>query len=270
MKASRLTANALTLFAAALWLFPYLWMVSTSLRPLSEIVAGSLSPWPKAPTLAAYAEVARTLPLARQLFVTSAAAVTIACAQIAFALPAGYALAKLSFTGRRLVFGLVLGCLLIPGQATFVPVFSLLSKAHLINTFPALVLPFCVSAFGTFLVRQAMMAIPDSIVEAARLDGAGEFTIIVRILGPMVRPTLVSLFLLSFVFHWNDYFWPLIATTDDTWRTLPLGVALFREQGTGVRWHLVMAANVILSLPALALFALAQRHLLRAVAGSVK
>jgi sn-glycerol 3-phosphate transport system permease protein len=88
-----------------------------------------------------------------------------------------------------------------------------------------------------------------------------------RILAPIVRPTLVSMFLLSFVFHWNDYFWPLVMTTDDSVRTLPLGVALFREQGTGVRWHLVMAANVVLSLPALALFAVAQKHLLRAVAG---
>lgn len=270
MRPARVTANVLTLLAAGLWLFPYLWMVSTSLRPLSEIVAGSLSPWPRSPTLDAYAEVARTLPLARQLAVTSAAAITIALSQIAFALPAGYALAKLEFTGRRLVFGLVLACLLIPGQATFVPVFTLLARAELVNTFPALVLPFCVSAFGTFLVRQAMLAVPDSIIEAARLDGAGELTILVRILAPMVRPTLVSLFLLSFVFHWNDYFWPLVATTDDTWRTLPLGVALFREQGTGVRWHLVMAANVILSMPALLLFSVAQRHLLRAVAGSVK
>jgi sn-glycerol 3-phosphate transport system permease protein len=135
----------------------------------------------------------------------------------------------------------------------------------LVNTMAALVLPFGVSALGTFLVRQAMLAIPDSIVEAARMDGAGELTIVYRVLGPMVRPTLVAMFLFSFVFHYNDYFWPLMMTTDDSVRTLPLGVALLREQGTGVRWHIVMAGNVILSLPVLALFAVAQQRLLRAV-----
>ena len=108
---------------------------------------------------------------------------------------------------------------------------------------------------------------PDEIIEAARLDGASEATIVYRILAPQLMPTLVSLFLVSFVFHYNDYFWPLVMTTDDTVRTLPLGVALLREQGTGVRWHIVMAANVILSVPVLALFAVAQKQLVRAVGG---
>jgi sn-glycerol 3-phosphate transport system permease protein len=194
-------------------------------------------------------------------------AVAIALAQIALALPAGYALAKLRFRGRRAVFGLVLACLLIPSQVTFVPTFVLFARVGLVNTLAALVLPFAASALGTFLVRQALERVPDELIEAARMDGASEATIVYRVLPPMLAPTLVSFFLISFVFHWNDYFWPLVMTTDETVRTLPLAVALFREQGTGVRWHLVMAANVLLSLPALALFAAAQRHLLRAVAG---
>ncbi len=129
----------------------------------------------------------------------------------------------------------------------------------------ALVLPFGVSAFGVFLVRQALLAVPDSLIEAARMDGASEFRIIYGLIAPMLVPTLASLFLFSFVFHWNDYFWPLVMTTDEKVRTLPLGIALLREQGTGVRWHIVMAGNVLLSLPALAVFAVAQKHLLRAV-----
>jgi sn-glycerol 3-phosphate transport system permease protein len=132
---------------------------------------------------------------------------------------------------------------------------------------PALVLPFAVSALGTFLVRQALLSVPDDIIEAARLDGAREITIVYRLLAPALMPTLVSLFLVSFVFHYNDYFWPLMMTTDDTVRTLPLGVALLREQGTGLRWHIVMAANVVLSVPVLALFALAQKHLVAGVRG---
>ena len=139
------------------------------------------------------------------------------------------------------------------------------ARVRLVDTMTALVLPFAASALGTFLVRQALVSVPDEIIEAARMDGAGEWTIVYRILAPMLRPTLVSLFLVSFVFHYNDYFWPLVMTTDDAVRTLPLGVALLREQGTGVRWHIVMAGNVVLSAPVLALFAVAQRHLLRAV-----
>jgi len=260
-------ANVVTLAAAALWIAPYVWMVLTSLKPLAEIVAAPTAILPRAPTLAAYREVFAAIPAFRYLATTTIMAVSIALLQIAFALPAGYALAKLDFRGRSGAFGLVVGCLLVPAQVTFVPVFLILARAHLVNTMAALVVPFAVSALGTFLVRQALTAVPDELIEAARMDGASEATIIYRIVAPIVRPTLASLFLLSFVFHWNDYFWPLVMTTDDHVRTLPLGVALFREQGTGVRWHLVMAANVVLSLPALALFAVAQRQLLRAVAG---
>jgi sn-glycerol 3-phosphate transport system permease protein len=206
-----------------------------------------------------------TIPVGRSIAVTVVMAAAIAAAQIALALPAGYALAKLRFVGRGFAFGVVLACLLVPAQATFVPVFLLFAKARLVNTMTALVLPFAASALGTFLVRQALLSVPDEIIEAARLDGASEWVIVYRVLGPMLKPTLVSLFLVSFVFHYSDYFWPLVMTTDDTVRTLPLGIALLREQGTGVRWHIVMAGNVVLSAPVLALFALVQKHLVRAV-----
>ncbi len=251
--------------AAGVWLLPYLWMVSTSLRTLPEIVAAPSYPLPSSLQWGAYQEVFSSVPVGRYLLNTLVMATTIALLQIALALPAGYALAKLRFAGRRLAFVLVLACLIIPAQVTFVPVFTMLGPLGLVNTMAALVLPFAVSAFGTFLVRQALLAVPDEIIEAARLDGASELTIIYRILAPMVQPTLAALFLFSFVFHYSDYFWPLMMTTDDSVRTLPLAVALLREQGTGVRWHIVMAGNVILSLPILALFAVTQRRIMRAV-----
>jgi sn-glycerol 3-phosphate transport system permease protein len=253
--------------AAAIWVGPYLWMTLTSLKTLPEIVARPTAFLPEHATLGAYREVFETIPVARYLVVTVVMATLIALLQISLALPAGYALAKLRFAGRRAAFGLVIACLLVPAQVTFVPVFLLFAKVGLVNTMGALVLPFGVSALGTFLVRQALLSVPDEIIEAARLDGASEATIVYRILGPLLMPTLVSLFLVSFVFHYNDYFWPLVMTTDDTVRTLPLGVALVREQGTGTRWHIVMAANVILSAPVLALFAVVQKQLVRAVGG---
>ncbi|MDB4945175.1 MAG: Glycerol-3-phosphate transporter, permease protein UgpE [Labilithrix sp.] len=260
-------ATILGALAAALWVLPYAWMVMTSLKPLSEIAQDPTAPWPKDPQLAAYREVFELVPVGRYLLVSVAVATTIGLLQLALALPAGYALAKLRFVGRKTAFALVMACLLVPAQVTFVAVFSMFSRVSLTNTFGALVLPFAASALGTFLVRQALLGVPDEIIEAARLDGASELTIIYRILGPLLRPTLVSLFLVSFVFHYSDYFWPLVMTTDDAVRTLPLGIALLKEPGSGVRWHVVMAGNVILSVPVLVLFAIAQKHLVRGVGG---
>jgi sn-glycerol 3-phosphate transport system permease protein len=260
-----LGGQALLGVVALVWLFPYLWMGVTSLKPLDEIIRSPTAFWPRHASFEAYRDVFRSLPLARYFLNTSIMALSIATLQIALALPAGYALAKLGFRGKKWAFALVLSTLLVPAQVRFVPVFSLLAQAGLVNTLSALILPFGVSALGTFLVRQALLSIPDAQIEAARIDGASELYIIYRLLAPLLRPTLVSFFLFSFVSHWNDYFWPLVLTTDDHARTLPLAIALLREQGTGVRWHIVMAGNVILSLPALAIFALAQKHLLRAV-----
>jgi len=250
---------------ALLWILPYAWMLVTSLKTLPEIVRAPTAPLPSGINLQAYADVFSAMPVGHYLLNTTLMALAIALIQIAVGLPAGYALAKLQFKGRALAFALVIATLLIPSQVRFVPVFALLADFGLVNTMTALVLPFGVSAFGTFLIRQALLSVPDSIIEAARMDGASELRIIYGLLAPMLKPALVSFFLFSFVYHWNDYFWPLVMTTDDTVRTLPLGIALLREQGTGVRWHIVMAGNVLLSVPALLVFALAQKHLLRAV-----
>lgn len=264
---SRRGYEALAIFFAAIWLLPYAWMVSTSFKPLAEITSDPTAPLPKAPSLGGYHEVFELVPVWRYLGTSILVAVVIGMLQLALALPAGYALAKLRFVGKKVAFGLVVACLLVPPQLTFVSVFLMFSQVSLTNTFTALVVPFAASALGTFLVRQALLSVPDEIIEAARLDGASELTIIYRILGPLLRPTLVSVFLVSFVYHYSDYFWPLVMTTDDTVRTLPLGVALLKEPGSGVRWHVVMAGNVLLSLPVLVLFSLAQKQLVRGVAG---
>jgi sn-glycerol 3-phosphate transport system permease protein len=265
VKGTPLAARVLAAAAAALWLGPYVWMVTTSFKTLPELLKSPLAPLPETLGAAAYREVWSSLPMGRYLINTLLMAVLIAVLQIALALPAGFALAKLRFVGQKAAFVIVLVCLLVPAQVTFVPVFLLLGDAGLVNTMAALVLPFGASALGTFLVRQALLSVPDEIIEAARLDGASDIYIVYRLLAPTLRPTLTALFLLSFVFHYNDYFWPLVMTTDDHIRTMPLAIALLREQGTGVRWHLVMAGNVILSAPILVVFGFAQKHLVRAV-----
>lgn len=261
-------ALAFALLAALAWLFPYLWMLLTSLKTPQELVSAPTA-LPSALRFGAYAEVFAALPFARYLALTTVMALAIAALQIAIALPAAYALAKLDFRFRGAAFALLLSALLIPAELRFVPIFTLFSSLGLVNTLPALVLPFAVSAFGTFLLRQALLGVPNSLIEAARLDGASELCIVYRLLPPILAPSLAAFFLISFVHHWNDYFWPLVMTVDDSVRTLPLGVALLREQGSGVRWHIVMAGNTLLSLPALALFAFGQKHLRSALGSGV-
>jgi sn-glycerol 3-phosphate transport system permease protein len=266
-RAWRRLAVAFTLVAASMWLFPYAWMLLTSLKSPQELVRAPTG-LPRSLDFSAYREVLHTLPFARYFAVTTVMALAIALLQIAIALPAAYALAKLDFRFRKAAFALLLSALLVPAELRFVPLFTLFSALGWVNTLAGLVLPFAVSAFGTFLLRQALLAVPDSLIEAARLDGASELRIVYGLLPPLLAPALSAFFLLSFVHHWNDYFWPLVMTVDDRVRTLPLGVALLREQGSGVRWHVVMAGNALLSLPALALFAAGQKHLLRAVGSS--
>lgn len=262
---SRVSIHLGLLLVGLIWLLPYAWMVSTSFKTLPEILKQPTAPLPSGLNFEAYQQVFEALPLGRYFINTFVMSVLIAVIQIVVALPAGYALSKLGFRGRGVAFGLVVATLLIPAQVRFVPVFAMLADWGLVNSMTALVLPFGVSAFGTFLIRQALSNVPSSVIEAARMDGASELYIVFRLLPRMISPTLVAFFMFSFIYHYSDYFWPLVMTTDDQVRTLPLGIALLREQGTGVRWHVVMAGNVLLSMPVLALFAVAQRHLLRAV-----
>jgi len=139
----------------------------------------------------------------------------------------------------------------------------MLSRVNLINTYFALILPYATSALGTFLIRQAFAEISDDIVAAARIDGANTLQIIFRIMAPMAKPTIVAFSLFSIVYHWNEYFWPLVMTTDETVRTLPLGVALLREQGTGARWHIIMSGNMFVVIPVIIIFIFASRVIIK-------
>jgi sn-glycerol 3-phosphate transport system permease protein len=168
------------------------------------------------------------------------------------------------FRGRDACFFIVVACLIVPPQVRFVPLYMLFSKVHLLDTYASLILPYAVSALGTFLIREAFLQISDNIVDAARVDGAGLFTLIFRIMAPIAKPAIVAFSLFSVVYHWNDFFWPLVMTTTDTVRTLPIGVAMLREEGTGARWHIIMAGSMFVVAPILVVFAVAQRHIIRA------
>src|SRR5207245_9888131 len=142
--------------------------------------------------------------------------------QLFFGCLAGYGFSNARLRGRVACFLIVIACLLVPPQVPFIPLYMLFSKVGLLNTYASLILPYAVSALGTFLIREAFMQISDDIVDAARVDGAGVLTIIFRIMAPIARPTLVAFSLFSVVYHWNDFFWPLVMTTNEAVRTLPI------------------------------------------------
>ena len=243
---------------------PYLFMLSGSLKDLEEIAVVPPTLWPARVHWDNYAVVFSSAPMGRWLLNTAVVSFGIVLLQLPLVLLASYALTFLRAPAARVVQSVVLACLLVPPQVRFVPVYLMLGRAGLLDTFFALIAPHAASALGILLTTKAMRAVPTEVVEAARLDGASELHIVFRIIAPMIRPTLVAFALFSVVYHWNDYFWTLVMTTTDRVRTLPVGVALLREEGTGIRWHLVMAAAVIVTAPVLALFALTETHLVRA------
>lgn len=249
---------------ALLEVTPYLWMVTTSLKPLSEVTTFPPSLLPESPQWQNYVEVWSSAPFGSYVVNSLIVTLSIVAIQSVLCCLGGYAFARLRFWGRDGLFYVVMACLIIPPQVRFISIFLLLDTMDLLNTYTAQILPYASSALGIFLMRQAFLAIPQELIDAAKVDGASTLRVIFQIMVPLAAPTLVAFMLFSFVYHWNDYFWPLIVTLDESVRPLPLGVALLREQGTGARWHLIMAGNVMLVAPLLVVFAFAQRRIVRA------
>ena len=258
-----LTLAALAV-VAAIEVGPYLWMLTTSLKDLPSVTQfpPSLLPWP--PRWDNYAKAWQSGPVLHYAVNNVIQTVGILILQLGFGCVAAYGFSKVRFPGRDILFLVVIACLIVPPQVRFVPLYMLFSKLGLLNTYASLILPYAVSALGTFLIREAFMQISDDILDAARVDGAGLFTVIFRIMVPIARPAIVAFSLFSVVYHWNDFFWPLVMTTNDAGRTLPIGVAMLREEGTGARWHIIMAGSMFVVAPVLAVFAIAQRHIIRA------
>lgn len=244
--------------------FPYFWIATTSLKDLAGVIQFPPSLLPIPPHWDNYVKAWQSGPFLRYFLNNVIATFGILVIQLFMACLAAYAFSKLTFPGRDLCFLLVVSCLMVPPQIRFVPIYIMLAKVGLLNTYAALILPYATSALGTFLIREAFASISDDVLDAARIDGANVFQIIFRIMVPIAKPTIIAFSLFSVVYHWNDYFWPLVVTTNEAVRTLPLGVALLREEGTGARWHIIMAGNMFVVLPMLLTFILAQRHIIRA------
>jgi len=249
---------------------PSLVMVSASLMVPGEASSTPPPLWPHAPTLANYRELFAAQGIARQAANSLLVSVCATLLSLAFNLSAGYAFAKLKFAGRERIFKLLLGALVIPGQVTMMPLFLMLKQMGLVNTYAGALVPWLAGVFGIFLVRQYAQTIPDDLLEAARLDGAGELRIFGSVVLPLLRPIVVTLAVLVFLGSWNDFMWPLIVLTDRELQTLPVALAgLSREHVQDT--EMMMAGSVLTVLPVLLLFLALQKHYMKGLlAGSVK
>lgn len=248
----------------AIFATPFLWMVSTSFKSLPETIVFPPKWLPENFLWENFSKAWSSGPFLSYFFNSVVVAVGILFFQFMTIIPAAYAFARYRFKGDQFLFGLTMVTLMIPAQLIFLPVYLQLSSWGLINTLLALILPFASSAFGIFLLRQSFKQVPEELLEAARLDQASEWKIIFKIMVPMAKPVLVTFALFSFITHWNDYFWPLVMTTSDHARTLPLGIAKIRDVEGGTAWNVLMAGNMILVIPLLIVFFIAQRQIIKA------
>lgn len=254
-----LVIHALLIAAAILTLFPLVWMVAASLMPPGEATAVPPRLFPSAPTLEHYRTLLGRLDLARYLGASAFVALTATALSVMFNSMAGYAFAKLRFPGRERISVVLLAALVVPGQVGMLPLFLLLREMGLLNSYWGVLVPGMASIFGIFLVRQYAQSIPDALLDAARVDGAGEFRIFFQIALPLCRPILVTLAVATFMGTWNDFLWPLVVLTDDRLYTLPVALAgLFGEHVQDT--ELMMAGAVVTVLPVMLVFLSLQRY----------
>ena len=264
-KAARRVARwAVNAILVLVFFFPFFWMAVSSLKTLGETMQFPPSLLPASPQWQNYQSAWTSIPFGKYLVNSCIVTASVLVLQMLTVVPAAYAFSQYDFKGKRLLFGGTLVTMMVPAQLVFLPLFVLFAKWHLINTYASLILPFATSAFNIFMLRQTFNQMPRELVEAARLDGASELKIVVKLFLPMAKATIVTCALLTFISTWNDYFWPLVLTTKDVVRTLPVGVASMRASESGINFHILMAANVLLSLPILVIYAFANKHIIKA------
>jgi multiple sugar transport system permease protein len=268
--AKRVALHVGLLIAAALTAFPLLWMVSASVMAPGETSRVPPPLLPAEPTLANYRQLFSQLEMGRFLKNSLLVATAITLLSLLANSMAGYAFAKLRFRGRQRLFRALISALVIPAQVAMLPLFLILKSLGLVNTYAGVVLPAAATIFGIFLVRQYALSIPDSLLEAARIDGASELAIYRRIVLPLLRPILVTLAVFTFLASWNDFFWPLIILADDDRYTLPVALASLSREHVQDN-ELMMAGSVVTVIPVLLLFLFLQRYYIEGIVlGGVK
>jgi multiple sugar transport system permease protein len=269
---SAIFRHATLLITCALILAPFVWMLSLSIKPPGEIFRSSFSFWPhQFYGVENYTQALTQAPLLRYMLNGVVVCTSILVLQILICAPAAYALAKLDFPGRNILFALVLIALLLPNEVLALPLFILGYQVGILNTYMALIFPFVVSPFGIFLFRQFFKTIPDDVVHAARLDGLSEFSIVWRIMVPMALPAIIAFGIFSIVSHWNSLFWPLIAVRSEHLMPPSLGIMAFKSEESGNDYGPLMAASTLVVAPLIIAFLSAQKWFVEGLAtGAVK
>jgi multiple sugar transport system permease protein len=262
--------HGLLIFGALLTLAPLVWMLMISVTPVEDGGGAALGRLPQRLTWAHYRSLFAGLDLGRALFNSAFVATAVTVIALFLNSMAGYAFAKLEFGGRDRLLRLLLGALVIPAQVSMLPLFLMLKELGLVNTYAGVIIPGMASIFGIFLVRQYALSIPDGILDAARIDGAGEFRMYWSLALPACRPILATLALFTFQGTWNDFMWPLIVLMDDDMHTLPVALAnLVGEHSQDP--ELMMAGAVLAVLPVVTLFVAFQRHYIAGImSGALK
>ncbi|MGW0085071.1 carbohydrate ABC transporter permease [Streptomyces sp. NPDC003393] len=261
----RITVTVAAVALAFAVLLPIIWMVLASFRPENDIVTSPPTLWPRAFTLANYREIWHAIPFAGLYRNTVVFAGSVTIISLFFDSMAAYALARLEFKGRNVVFVTILIMLMMPFQITLVPLYDQLNHLGLVNTFAGLIVPRATNAFGIFFLRQFFLSLPRDMEEAARIDGASEWRIYWQIVLPLARPALLTLGLFHFQYNWNDLLWPLIMTSNNSHATLPAGLSLFMGQHV-TQYGMLMAGAVLSLLPVILFFLLIQRSFVQGIA----
>jgi multiple sugar transport system permease protein len=267
---ARGTVNALLVVGGIAAVFPLLWMLAVSFMVPGEASHFPPPMLPRHATLVNYRSLFANAGIGRYFLNSLLLALGATLLSLLFNVGAGYAFAKLHFRGREKLFRMLLGALVIPGQVAMLPLFLMLKQIGLVNTYAGVLIPSAASIFGIFLVRQYALTIPDALLEAARMDGAGELRIFRLIVLPLLGPILVTLALFSFLGCWNDFMWPLIVLTDKELYTLPVAIASLLNEHVQDN-ELIMAGSVLTIVPVLLIFLGLQRYYLQGLTmGSVK
>ena len=245
---------------------PFVWMILGSFKGQGELLRVPPTWWPESASLNNYRELLNKQSFPLYFVNSTIVAVAVTCGNLLFCSMLGYALAKLEFRGKGLVFGLVMGTLMVPGMVTFVPLFVLVANLGLVDSYPGLILPFLVTPFGVFLMRQFILTLPDDLLDAGRVDGAGELRIFRQIILPLCGPALATLGILTFLGSWNSFLWPLVVAQTQDHYTLPVALALFSTGQNVTNYGLLLAGATVVVLPILIVFLIFQRRFIEGIA----
>jgi multiple sugar transport system permease protein len=243
---------------------PFVWMVSTSFKGPGEIFIFPPRWIPRNPTFNNYIDLFQEMNFGRPFLNSVLVSLSTTFLSVLIATMAGYGFAKFHFKNKNLLFLFILGTIMVPGQITMIPVFLLLSRMNLLNTYWGLILPAIANAFNIFFMRQYIMGVPDELIEAAKIDGAHEGWIFFRIILPLARPAMAAITIFTFTGSWNNFLWPLIIATDESMYTLPVAVSVLGGQYTE-NIAMQMAGSVIVILPLIIVFLFTQRYFIKGI-----